>query len=60
MTEWQTPVVFLTAWDAPEERMRGLHVGGDDYITKPFSLDELLARIEAILLGGCRGRPVAA
>jgi two-component system, OmpR family, response regulator len=44
-----TPVVFLTARDAPADRIRGLHVGADDYITKPFSLDELLARIEAIL-----------
>lgn len=44
-----TPVVFLTARDAPTERVRGLHIGGDDYITKPFSLEELLARIEAIL-----------
>jgi two-component system OmpR family response regulator len=44
-----TPVVFLTARDAPADRVKGLHLGGDDYITKPFSLDELLARIEAIL-----------
>ncbi len=44
-----TPVVFLTARDAPGERVHGLHLGADDYITKPFSLDELLARIEAIL-----------
>jgi two-component system OmpR family response regulator len=44
-----TPVVFLTARDAPADRVRGLHLGADDYITKPFSLDELLARIEAIL-----------
>jgi two-component system OmpR family response regulator len=44
-----TPVVFLTARDAPAERVRGLHLGADDYITKPFSLEELLARIEAIL-----------
>ena len=44
-----TPVVFLTARDAPAERVQGLHLGADDYITKPFSLDELLARIEAIL-----------
>jgi two-component system OmpR family response regulator len=44
-----TPVVFLTARDAPAERVRGLHVGADDYLTKPFSLEELLARIEAIL-----------
>ena len=44
-----TPIVFLTARDAPAERVKGLHLGGDDYITKPFSLEELLARIEAIL-----------
>jgi two-component system OmpR family response regulator len=41
--------VFLTARDAPADRVKGLHLGGDDYITKPFSLEELLARIEAIL-----------
>jgi two-component system, OmpR family, response regulator len=44
-----TPIVFLTARDAPADRVKGLHAGGDDYITKPFSLEELLARIEAIL-----------
>jgi len=44
-----TPVVFLTARDAPADRVRGLHLGADDYITKPFSLEELLARVEAIL-----------
>ena len=44
-----TPVVFLTARDAPADRVKGLHLGADDYITKPFSLEELLARIEAIL-----------
>lgn len=44
-----TPIVFLTARDAPADRVKGLHLGGDDYITKPFSLEELLARIEAIL-----------
>jgi two-component system, OmpR family, response regulator len=44
-----TPVVFLTARDAPADRVKGLHLGADDYITKPFSLEELLARIEAVL-----------
>jgi two-component system OmpR family response regulator len=44
-----TPVVFLTARDSPADRVRGLHRGADDYITKPFSLEELLARIEAVL-----------
>ncbi|MEZ5980631.1 MAG: response regulator transcription factor [Planctomycetota bacterium] len=43
-----TPVIFLTARDAVEERVRGLSAGADDYMSKPFSLDELLARIEAI------------
>ena len=44
-----TPVIFLTARDAPADRVRGLHLGADDYVTKPFSLEELLARIEAVL-----------
>ncbi len=45
----RTPVVFLTARDAVEDRVRGLTLGGDDYLTKPFSLDELLARIRSVL-----------
>jgi two-component system OmpR family response regulator len=44
-----TPVLFLTARDATDDKVAGLTVGGDDYITKPFSLDELLARIRAVL-----------
>ena len=44
-----TPVIFLTARDAPPDSVRGLHLGADDYVTKPFSLEELLARIEAVL-----------
>jgi len=43
------PVVFLTARDATEDKIRGLTLGGDDYVTKPFSLDELLGRIRAVL-----------
>ena len=43
------PVLFLTAKDAVEDRVQGLTAGGDDYITKPFSLDELVARIRGIL-----------
>jgi two-component system OmpR family response regulator len=43
-----TPVVFLTARDAVEDRIRGLTLGGDDYVTKPFSLEELVARIRAV------------
>ncbi len=43
------PVLFLTARDATEDKVRGLTIGGDDYVTKPFSLEELVARIRAIL-----------
>ncbi len=43
------PVVFLTARDRPDDAVAGLTVGGDDYVTKPFSLAELVARIHAIL-----------
>ncbi len=43
------PVIFLTARDATEDKVRGLTIGGDDYVTKPFSLEELVARIRAVL-----------
>ena len=45
----QTPVLFLTVRGAPEDRIRGLEAGGDDYLAKPFHLRELLLRIAAIL-----------
>lgn len=45
----QAPILFLTARDATEDKVRGLTVGGDDYVTKPFSLDELIARVRVIL-----------
>ncbi len=45
----RVPVVFLTARDATEDKIRGLTLGGDDYVTKPFSLEELTARIRAVL-----------
>jgi DNA-binding response OmpR family regulator len=45
----QTPVIFLTAKDAEADIVKGLNLGADDYLTKPFSLNELLARIQAIL-----------
>lgn len=45
----QTPVVFLTARDAEEDRLSGFTQGGDDYLTKPFSLEELVARVRAVL-----------
>lgn len=43
------PVVFLTARDTTEDKIAGLTVGGDDYVTKPFSLEELVLRIRAVL-----------
>ncbi len=43
-----TPVVFLTAADAVEDRVRGLTIGGDDYLIKPFSVEELVARVQVI------------
>ena len=44
-----TPVLFLTARDATEDKVLGLSLGADDYVTKPFSLEELVARIRAVL-----------
>jgi two-component system OmpR family response regulator len=49
------PVLFLTARDATEDRVRGLTLGGDDYVTKPFSLEELVARLHALLRRAGRG-----
>jgi two-component system OmpR family response regulator len=43
------PVLFLTAKDAVADRVQGLTVGGDDYVTKPFSLEEVVARLRALL-----------
>jgi DNA-binding response OmpR family regulator len=45
----QTPIIFLTAKSLKEDTLQGLRLGADDYITKPFSLEELLLRIRAIL-----------
>ncbi|MEO6628737.1 MAG: response regulator transcription factor [Aquihabitans sp.] len=45
----RTPVLFLTARDSTDDKVRGLTTGGDDYLVKPFSLEELVARIDAVL-----------
>jgi heavy metal response regulator len=45
----QTPVIFLTAKDSENDIVHGLNLGADDYLTKPFSFNELLARIQAII-----------
>ncbi len=53
------PVIFLTARDALDDRIGGLTAGGDDYVTKPFSLEELIARLRALLRrsGATTARP---
>ena len=43
------PIIYLTARDSTDDKIRGLSTGGDDYVTKPFSLEELIARIRTIL-----------
>jgi two-component system OmpR family response regulator len=51
------PVLFLTARDAVEDRVAGLTAGGDDYVTKPFSLEELVARLRGLLRRAGAARP---
>ena len=50
------PVLFLTARDSTDDKITGLTIGGDDYVTKPFSLEEVVARIRAILRRDGAGR----
>lgn len=45
----RVPILFLTAKDGTEDKVRGLTLGGDDYLVKPFSLEELVARVDAVL-----------
>src|SRR5499433_3807831 len=53
----QTPVLFLTARDAVEDRVKGLDLGADDYLVKPFAFSELLARVRSILRRGPARQP---
>lgn len=55
-----TPIVFLTASDSEVDIVRGLDLGGDDYITKPFRLREFLSRIQAVLRRHASARPAPA
>ncbi len=45
----RVPIIFLTAKDATEDKVHGLTIGGDDYVTKPFSVEELMARVRVVL-----------
>ena len=45
----KTPIIFLTARDSTDDKVHGLTAGGDDYLVKPFSLEELVARVQAVL-----------
>ncbi|HEY3237921.1 MAG TPA: response regulator, partial [Acidimicrobiia bacterium] len=54
---FRIPVLFLTARDATEDKVAGLTLGGDDYVTKPFSLEELVARVRAVLRRTGAGEP---
>src|SRR3712207_8262081 len=53
----RVPIIYLTARDATADKIRGLTTGGDDYVTKPFSLEELVARIRTILRRTGLARP---
>lgn len=46
---FDTPVIFITAKSQTKDKIKGLHLGADDYITKPFEMGELIARVEAVL-----------
>ena len=52
----EMPVLFLTARDQVEDRVRGLELGADDYLVKPFAFAELLARVRTLLRRGARGK----
>lgn len=54
----KTPVLLLTARDAVEDRVKGLNLGADDYLTKPFAFEELLARVRALTRRGVSGAPI--
>jgi DNA-binding response OmpR family regulator len=57
LVDERTPIIFLTAKSMKEDRIEGFRIGGDDYVTKPFSMEELSLRIEAVLRRSERKQP---
>ena len=57
----RVPIIFLTARDTTADKVQGLRLGSDDYVTKPFSIEELIERVKAVLrrAGGRRSRASA-
>jgi len=53
----RTPIIFLTARDATSDKVEGLRLGSDDYVTKPFSIEELIERVKAVLRRSSRAGP---
>ena len=53
----RVPVIFLTARDTTADKVEGLRLGSDDYVTKPFSIEELIERVKAVLRRSSRRRP---
>lgn len=54
----KSPVLLLTARDSVDDRVKGLNLGADDYLTKPFAFEELLARLRVLMRRGASGTPV--
>lgn len=59
LTDSETPVLFLTAKDTSQDKINGLKIGADDYLTKPFNLEELLLRIKVLIKHSFKGREEA-
>ncbi len=55
VTDTDTPILFLTAKDESEDKVRGFKMGADDYLTKPFNLEELLMRVKVLIKHSTRG-----
>lgn len=56
LTDMETPILFLTARDTGRDKIEGLKLGADDYLTKPFNLEELLLRVKVLIKHSTRGK----